>query len=41
MDRFDWIEIDDEVVAAREAGKRPRVRPYDGPTFLPGCPADA
>lgn len=33
MDRFDWIEIDDEVAAAREAGKRPRVRPYDGPTF--------
>ena len=33
MDRFDWIEIEDEVAAARQAQQQARVKPYDGPTY--------
>ena len=33
MDRFDWIEIEDEVAAARQAQEQARVKPYDGPTY--------
>jgi len=33
MDRFDWLEIDDEIAATQSAQKEAPVRPQDGPTF--------
>ncbi len=33
MDRFDWIEIDDEAAVARQEQEPPFEKPCDGPTF--------